>query len=164
MEQMGFSICCLTCDAPDVAGTERCRGCIASHAKARDNLTSGPSSSKADRLAREFVSMLADPGKSIDDAAHGELMIYYQKLINLHQGDKEMNTLQQVEERFNQQRSKEDRSLIRDVANQNPWANNPPSHEEREEMLALFDPDEDLDSKTWDDLIAEVGELLDDED
>ena len=108
--------------------------------------------------------MLADPGKSIDDAAHGELMIYYQKLINLHQGDKEMNTLQQVEERFNQQRSKEDRSLIRDVANQNPWANNPPSHEEREEMLALFDPDEDLDSKTWDDLIAEVGELLDDED
>jgi hypothetical protein len=164
MEQMGFSICCLTCDAQDVAGTERCRTCIDSHARARDNLTSGPASSKAERLAREFVSMLAEPAKSIDDTAHGELMIYYQKLINLHQGDEEMNTLQQVEARFERQRSKADKSLIRDVANQNPWAKTPPSSEEREEMLALFGPDSELDTKTWDELIAEVGELLEDED
>jgi hypothetical protein len=59
MEQMGFAVCCLTCDAADVAGSERCRVCIESHARARERLTSGPASSKAERLAREFVTMLA---------------------------------------------------------------------------------------------------------
>ena len=85
MEQMGFSICCLTCDAPDVTGSSRCRSCIAAHTRARDRM-SGQATSKADRLSRELVTMLASPAKYIDDTEHGELMLHYVTLISQHQG------------------------------------------------------------------------------
>ena len=39
MEQMGFSICCLSCDAPDIAGSQRCKLCISSHVKVRDKIS-----------------------------------------------------------------------------------------------------------------------------
>ena len=163
MEQMGFVVCCLTCDAPDVPGTERCRQCIDSHARARDKLTSGPASSKAERLAREHVTMLADPGKHIDDSQHGEFMLAYQRLIDAHQGVEEVITMEQVEARFAKQRQKEDKSLIRDVANQNPWSDRAPDAEERKEMLAMFGSADRPEAPSWDDLMDEVGELLDED-
>ncbi len=163
MEQMGFAVCCLTCDALDEAGTVRCRTCIGSHARARDKLTSGPSTTKAHRLAREFVSMLSEPGKHIDDAIHGDSMLVYQQLIDSHQGKEEVITQEQIEARFAKQRAKEDKSLIRDVANQSPWAKKPPEAEQRAEFLSLFKTEESLDVPTWDELIAEVGELLDED-
>ncbi len=163
MEQMGFSICCLSCDAPNVAGTERCRSCIGAHANARDNLTSGPASTKAHRLAREFVTMLAEPHKHIDDNIHGDTMLHYQSLIDTHEGKEEVTTLEQVEARFARQRAKEDKSLIRDVANQSPWAKRAPDATEREEMLSLFGTEKTREVPSWDDLMAEVGELLDED-
>ena len=74
MEQMGFSVCCLMCDAPDVAGSERCKACIKGHTRARDRLTSGKARTKAQRLARELVTMISDPFNYIDDEIHGESM------------------------------------------------------------------------------------------
>ena len=145
MEQMGFAVCCLTCDAPDIAGSERCRQCIDSHAKAREKLTSGPATTKAERLAREQVTMLADPSKYIDDSEHGEQVI----------------TMEQVEARFAAQRAKKDKSIIREVANQNPWAERAPDAEEREEMLQMFGTATRPEAPTWEDLLDEVGELLD---
>ncbi len=163
MEQMGFTVCCLTCDAADVAGSERCRVCIESHARAREKLTSGPATSKAERLAREFVTMLAEPSKHIDDTIHGESMLVYQRLIDAHQGIEEATTIEQVEARFARQRRKQDRSLIKDVANQSPWAKRPPDAAEREEMLAMFGVEKPQEVPTWEDLIAEIGELLEED-
>ena len=161
MEQMGFAVCCLTCDAPDIAGSERCRHCIDSHAKARDKLTSGPATTKAERLAREQVTMLADPGKYIDDSEHGEYMLNYVRLIAAHQGVEQVITMEQVEARFAAQRAKKDKSIIREVANQNPWAERAPDAEDREEMLQMFGTATRPEAPTWEDLLDEVGELLD---
>ena len=163
MEQMGFVVCCLTCDAPDIAGTERCRQCIDSHARARDKLTTGPASTKAERLAREQVTMLADPSKHIDDSEHGDFMLGYVRLIEAHQGVEEIVSMEQVEARFAAQRAKKDKSLIREVANQNPWSDRAPDAEEREEMLEMFGSAERPDVPSWEDLMAEVGEVLDED-
>ena len=163
MEQMGFSICCLTCDAPDIPGTERCKGCIESHARARDKLTTGPATTKAERLAREQVTMLADPNKYIDDNDHGDFMLNYLRLIDSHRGIEEVITMEQVEARFAAQRSKKDKSLIREVANQNQWTKKAPDADERKEMLEIFGEAKSPDVPSWDDLLEEVGELLDED-
>ena len=86
MEQMGFSICCLACDAPDIAGSQRCRDCISAHVKVRDKISSGVAITKADRLSREFVTMLTNPTDFIDNTVHSETMSYYKSLIDKHQG------------------------------------------------------------------------------
>ena len=111
MEQMGFSICCLTCDAPDVTGSSRCRSCIAAHTRARDRM-SGQATSKADRLSRELVPMLASPAKYIDDTEHGELMLHYVTLISQHQGTVSAKTQEEVEEMFRRQRRHKKASLL----------------------------------------------------
>jgi hypothetical protein len=84
MEQMGFSICCLSCDAPDIAGSQRCKSCISSHVKVRDKISSGPAITKADRLSREFVTMLANPSDFIENSKHSVTMTYYKSLIDAH--------------------------------------------------------------------------------
>ena len=100
MEQMGFAICCLMCDAKDIAGSVRCRDCINNHAKSREKLNQGPPKSKADRLAREFITMLTNPSKHIDDSNHGNSMIYYSSLIDKHNGISPAKTAEEIGKRF----------------------------------------------------------------
>ena len=120
MEQMGFSICCLTCDAPDIAGSKRCRGCIASHTRARDRM-SGQATTKADRLSRELVTMLASPASYIDDTEHGELMLHYVTLISEHQGTVSAKTQEEVEEMFRRQRRHKKASLLDKRRQKSSW-------------------------------------------
>ncbi|MEK9739340.1 MAG: hypothetical protein VW438_06385, partial [Euryarchaeota archaeon] len=61
------------------------------------------------------------------------------------------------------QRAKKDKSLIREVANQNPWMERAPDAEEREEMLQMFGTAKRPEAPTWEDLLDEVGELLDED-
>ena len=164
MEQMGFATCCLMCDAKDVAGSERCRNCINKHAKSRERLNQGPPKTKADRLAREFITMLAQPSKYIDDSEHGESMIYYASLIDKHNGVSPAKTAEEIERRFKELRLKKSKSIIRDVANQNKWNDNPPDFFEREELLQLITEDIIKEDTKWDDLLSEVGKLLEEED
>tara|TARA_Y100001970_G_C14163201_1_gene819754 strand:+ start:1337 stop:1660 length:324 start_codon:yes stop_codon:yes gene_type:complete len=105
--------------------------------------------------------MLTDPGKYIDDSEHGEPMLNYVRLIDAHQGVEQVTTMEQVEARFAAQRAKKDKSIIREVANQNPWAERAPDAEEREEMLQMFGTATRPEAPTWEDLLDEVGELLD---
>ena len=107
--------------------------------------------------------MLADPSKYIDDSEHGDFMLGYVRLIEAHQGVEEIVSMEQVEARFAAQRAKKDKSLIREVANQNPWSDRAPDAEEREEMLEMFGSAERPDVPSWEDLMAEVGELLDED-
>ena len=159
MEQMGFSVCCLMCDAPDLAGSDRCKVCIRGHTRARESLTSGKASSKAQRLARELVTMLSDPFSYIDDEIHGEWMQNYSEIILEHQQDPD----KPAERRKRSQRLSRKTSLIREVANQNMWADKPPDEDQIEEMREILRDGDDSPPMTWDDLIAEIEGMLDTE-
>ena len=162
MEQMGFSICCLTCDAPDVTGSSRCRSCIASHTRARDR-RSGQATSKADRLSRELVTMLASPAKYIDDTEHGELMLHYVTLISQHQGTVSAKTQEEVEEMFRRQRRHKKASLLDKRRRKTSWWGTKLQPDEMEELLSLIDGGKRKEVPTWDALLEEVGEMLDED-
>ena len=159
MNMMGFSVCCLCCDEPDVSGSDRCRKCIKSHSRTRDRL-SKQAVSKADRLSRELVTMLSDPVSHIDDSVHGKLMIHYATLIDKHQGTAPESTAEEMFEVFEKQKSKSEKSLIRDVANQNPWQNVEMDAEQREEMLAKLSGGTPTNVASWDELLAQVEDFL----
>ena len=158
MEQMGFSVCCLMCDAPDVAGSERCKACIKGHVRARDRLTSGKARTKAQRLARELVTMLSDPFSHIDDEIHGESMQYYSEIIREHQQDPD----RPIQSRERTQRLSRKTSLIRDVANENRWTDKPPDEDQIEEMREILRDGDARPPLTWDELITEIEDMLDD--
>ena len=162
MEQMGFSICCLTCDAPDVAGSSRCRGCISSHTRSRDRL-SGQATTKADRLSRELMTMLASPASYIDDTEHGELMLHYVTLISEHQGTVSAKTQEEIEEMFERQKRQKKTSLIDSRRKKSSWWGSKLEPDEMEELLSLIDGGKRNEVPTWDDLLAEVGEMLDED-
>ena len=162
MNTMGFSVCCLCCDEPDVSGSERCRSCIKSHSKTRERL-SKQAVSKADRLSRELVTLLSDPASHIDDSTHGKMMIHYATLIDKHQGTAPASTAEEMFEVFEKLKSKSEKSLIRDVANQNPWQNVELDAEQREEMLSRLSSDAPDDITSWDELLAQVEEFLEED-
>ena len=159
MNMMGFSVCCLCCDEPDVAGSERCRSCIASHSRTRERLST-QATSKADRLAREFVTMLSNPAAHTEDPTHGEMMIHYSSLIDAHQGQAPAKTIEEMVAVFERQRNKRQKSLIRDVANQNEWNDVKLDAEQREEMLAKITGERPKHIPSWEELLSEVEELL----
>ena len=159
MNMMGFSVCCLCCDEPDVAGSERCRSCIASHSRTRERLST-QATSKADRLAREFVTLLSNPAAHTEDPTHGEMMIHYSSLIDAHQGQAPAKTIEEMVAVFERQRNKRQRSLIRDVANQNEWNDVELDAEQREEMLAKITGERPKHIPSWEELLSEVEELL----
>jgi len=149
----------LCCDEPDVAGSERCRSCIASHSRTRERLST-QATSKADRLAREFVTMLSNPAAHTEDPTHGEMMIHYSSLIDAHQGQAPAKTIEEMVAVFERQRNKRQRSLIRDVANQNEWNDVELDAEQREEMLAKITGERPKHIPSWEELLSEVEELL----
>lgn len=159
MEQMGFSVCCLLCDAPDIPGSDRCKECIDRHTRARDRLTSGKARTKAQRLAREQITMLADPFTHTDDETHGKWMQKYSDLIREHQHNPDYSGGQR---RPISQRLSRKTSLIRDVANQNKWADKPPDESQMEEMREILRDGDPTPPMTWAELIAEIEEMLDD--
>jgi hypothetical protein len=63
------------------------------------------------------------------------------------------------------QRKIKPKSLIRDVANQNKWVEEPPNGIEREKLLKLITQDSVLSgSLDWDNILDGVDELLDNQD
>ena len=61
---------------------------------------------------------------------------------------------------FERQRNKRQRSLIRDVANQNEWNDVELDAEQREEMLAKITGERPKHIPSWEELLSEVEELL----
>ncbi|MAH99007.1 MAG: hypothetical protein CMA12_06660 [Euryarchaeota archaeon] len=157
MEQMGFSICCLNCDAPDIAGSHRCKVCIEKHSVTRERLTTGKAKTKAQRLAREMTSMLADPFSYIDDDIHGKWMLNYSEMIAEHQYNPEKTGQKRTVTR---PRISRKRSLIREISNKNEWLENPPDEIQISEMRKILRGNESKQPMTWDDLISEIEEML----
>ncbi|MBF26543.1 MAG: hypothetical protein CMA98_01945 [Euryarchaeota archaeon] len=128
----------------------------------RDKISSGVATSKADRLSREFVTMLANPEDFIENAAHSETMTYYKSLIDKHQGKAQPKTAEEVKERFEIQRKKPQKSLIRDVASNRKRSTEVLNSEEIEELLLkISDKNPEATESYWEELLEDVNELLD---
>ena len=127
MSGMGFAVCCLMCDAPDEAGSDRCKNCISRHEKVRTKLTKDDDG--VARWGRELLSMLSAPEKKDHDEIHGAVLRGYVDLINQHEGPRTPPTQAEIDALFAAARSRPKGSLIRDMANRNPWKDVPPSVE-----------------------------------
>lgn len=103
--------------------------------------------------------MLTDPFSHIDDDIHGKWMQTYSEMVREHQHDPEKAG---GERRLRRQRLSRKTSLIRDVANKNKWAENPPDETQMEEMREILRDRDTKPPMTWDDLIAEIEDMLDD--
>ena len=128
-----------------------------SHANAREQLTVGKATTKAQRLARELVTMLADPSNHTNDDDHGKWMEHYSSLINDHEYDPSSKQARTTVRRARVSRKS---SIIRDVANQNKWVENPPDQNEIEGIIAAFGGPSNERPMSWDELIAEIEGML----
>lgn len=129
MREMGFQVCCLLCDAPDIAGSERCRSCIDKHARVREGLDQMPEESRIRQLATEIVQMVAHPHRWDHDEVHGAHLKRYISLASSKAEPTPLPTAEEVGDLFKLQSEKRDGSLIRDFANRNPWKDTPPAPE-----------------------------------
>ena len=125
MQEMGFAICCLLCDAVDEAGSSRCRGCIATHEKARERIgrdRGGP----IEQLARDLIAFSTEPQRHDHDSEHGPLLRRYTHLLAAHAGQRAPQTQVEIEAIFAAARQRTDKNALREAANENPWTEMPP--------------------------------------
>ena len=132
MSEMGLAICCLMCDAPDEAGTERCKSCIGRHEKVRERVARGDDA--VSRWGKELLAMMAAPERMDHDEVHGEVLRGYVKLLIEHEGPKAPPSQEEIDALFAAAKRRPKGSLIRDVANRNPWKDRPPSAQFAREM------------------------------
>ena len=125
MSDMGLAICCLMCDAPDDAGSARCKACITQHGKVRERIAKGDDA--VSRWGRELMAMMANPHQYDFDNVHGEVLQGYVRLLTEHEGPRAAPTQEEIDALFAAARSRTKGSLIRDMANRNPWKDAPPS-------------------------------------
>ena len=150
MKEMGFQICCLLCDAPDVAGTKRCRKCISRHVVLRDGLPDNPKS-PIEQFALELMQMISNPQRLDHDEIHGKHLRQYQLLAGDYADTSPLPTSEEIDGIFDRQRRKPEKSLIKDVANQNPWKDRVPSPEGARaisEDISPIDGDESVGRRT----------------
>ena len=137
MSDMGLAICCLMCDAPDDAGSARCKACITQHGKVRERLARGDDG--VSRWGRELLAMMANPDQYDFDSVHGEVLQGYVRLLTEHEGPREAPTQEEIDALFAAARARPKGSLIRDMANRNPWKDLPPSVQSAREMSDKID-------------------------
>ena len=135
MKDLGFQACCLRCDAKDVAGSERCRSCIAHHRKVRDQIAKAPQSDELFQLARDLLAMAANPNRYDHDDVHGPALIQQQRLANSMAEPKELPTSEDIERLFAKQAMKKDANVVQSVGNQNPWKDDLPPEDVLEAMV-----------------------------
>ncbi|MGB1475465.1 MAG: hypothetical protein ACPG73_04605 [Candidatus Poseidoniaceae archaeon] len=134
MKDLGFQACCLRCDAKDVAGSARCRSCISHHTKVRDQIAKAPQSDELFQLARELLTMAANPNRYDHDEVHGPALIQQQRLANSMTEAKELPTSEDIEQIFAMQAEKKKENIVQSVGNQNPWRDELPPEEILEQM------------------------------
>ena len=137
MSDMGLAICCLMCDAPDDAGSARCKACITQHGKVRERLARGDDG--VSRWGRELLAMMANPQQYDFDNVHGEVLQGYVRLLTEHEGPRAAPTQEEIDALFAAARARPKGSLIRDMANRNPWKDSPPSVQSAREMSDNID-------------------------
>ena len=134
MKDLGFQACCLRCDAEDIAGSERCRSCISHHKKVRDQIAKAPQSDELFQLARELLTMAANPNRYDHDEVHGPALIEQQRLANSMTEAKELPTSEDIEQLFVKQAESKKSNIVQSIGNQNPWRDELPPEEILEQM------------------------------
>ena len=138
MKEMGFQACCLRCDAEDIAATSRCKKCISRHTAIRDELAKISYDDPFTQFAKELLVMAAEPHRYDHDEVHGEVLLEQQRLAARLSAPVHQRTVDDVVSVFDNQKRQRKKNVLRDVANQNEWKNQPPTLEQREEILEVF--------------------------
>ncbi len=116
MQQMGFSICCLLCDAPDIEGSKRCKSCISTHKSVRDRI-SGDVSTPIEQLAKDLMAFTTEPHRYDHDPVHGPFLKEAGRLLAAHRGQKSPPTEQEITQAFEIAKKTSRRNIIREVTN-----------------------------------------------
>ena len=128
LKSMGFQGCCLRCDAEDIPGLKRCNSSIKLHTKVKTILISSVDSDLVQHM-RELYSMLSRPEMFDTDTIHGKELIYQQSLVSNVEFDEGFAYPEDIEELYIKQESTEQRRIMQDLVNKNPWKNKPPSND-----------------------------------
>ncbi|MEC8978949.1 MAG: hypothetical protein VX433_02525 [Candidatus Thermoplasmatota archaeon] len=99
MQQMGFTICCLLCDAPDQEGSARCRDCISTHKRVRERL-SKTAEGPIDQLAKDLMILTSEPERHDHDPVHGPFLKEAVRLLSAHRGHRPPPTEEEVMKAF----------------------------------------------------------------
>ena len=116
MQQMGFAICCLLCDAPDTEGSKRCKDCISTHKKVRDRI-SGDVSGPIEQLAKDLMAFTTEPHRHDHDPVHGPFLKEAARLLASHRGQRPPPTEQEISQAFEIAKKTSRRNIIREIAN-----------------------------------------------
>ena len=104
MMEMGFQICCLTCDAPDIPASSRCRGCISSHRSLHERVEKFEPSDPIRQLANELTIMIRNPEKFDHEEEHRDAFEYYRRAINMHTDSGKRKSVEDIIDVFTRQR------------------------------------------------------------
>ena len=99
MQQMGFTICCLLCDAPDQEGSSRCKGCISTHKRVRERL-SKTAENTLDQFAKDLMILTSEPERHDHDPVHGPFLKEAVRLLSAHRGQRPPPTEEEVMKAF----------------------------------------------------------------
>jgi hypothetical protein len=83
--------------------------------------------------------MMANPQQYDFDNVHGEVLQGYVRLLTEHEGPRAAPTQEEIDALFAAARARPKGSLIRDMANRNPWKDSPPSVQSAREMSDNID-------------------------
>lgn len=145
MKEMGFQACCLRCDAPDVAATSRCKKCISRHATIRDILADVSHDDSFSQFAKEMLLMAAEPHRHDHDEVNGPILIEQQRLAAQLTTHVEKRTVDDMFTVFDNQKQRHKTNILRDVANKNEWKDKPPTKQERDAMVEVFEENDHSD-------------------
>ena len=126
MKELGLQACCLRCDEADVAGSQRCKGCISHHRNVRELISASAIEDELFQFAKELVVLAASPHRHDHDEIHGGVLLEQQRLAAALITATPLPTSEEVRDVFASQRNSEKANIIRDVANQNPWKDTAP--------------------------------------
>ena len=127
MKSLGFQGCCLRCDAEDVSGLSRCKSCIEYHTSVK-NMLIGNDDSLLIQHMKELYAMLSKPEMFDVDEVHGKELIYQQSLISTVEFDEGYVYPEDISDLYTK-KEVEERRIMQDLVNKNPWKDKPPSNE-----------------------------------
>ena len=126
MKSLGFQGCCLRCDAPNIAGLNRCNICISRHTEVRNKMVTSSPDDKLFQHVKELFSMLSEPHKHDHDNIHRNELVFQQELAAKLSDKNERIISNNLQNLFEEQKSSS-RGLLQDLGNKNPWKDKAPS-------------------------------------
>ena len=125
MQELGFQACCVWCDAPDDSSSKRCGPRIQHHRNVREHLAAGPPDDPLFQLGKEIMAMAADPHHYDHDEVHGPVLRELQRRAGSMVDAPPRSTTASIDEVFQQLKMKKKVNVLQDIANQNPWKDQP---------------------------------------